>query len=199
LPASPEVYSIGSDNKPWLRGVFQSRDVGENLLSKLTVGGKTPSDYPLYPSMARPFIDLYAENPIGTKLNRYMLTNFNGTFWIVGILADESLSKVMMEYNITLDSFAVQAHFIPAADAMWDLGDPFGQIVGTRWRDNALMGYFFLGDAVEREETGQLPTASETYRGAMIRVEGGEGVADTLYICMKRANGTYAWVQIASG
>jgi len=44
-----------------------------------------------------------------------------------------------------------------------------------------------------------LPEASSSYRGMMIRVEGGAGVADKLYICMKSAADTYSWVQIASG
>jgi len=44
-----------------------------------------------------------------------------------------------------------------------------------------------------------LPTPEEAYRGHMIRVEGGAGVADKLYICMKTATDTYTWVEVASG
>lgn len=44
-----------------------------------------------------------------------------------------------------------------------------------------------------------LPTASEAYRGQMIRVEGGTGVSDKTYMCMKSASDTYSWVQIVTG
>lgn len=42
-----------------------------------------------------------------------------------------------------------------------------------------------------------LPTASATHRGRILRVEGGTGVADALYVCRKDAAGTYSWVQLA--
>lgn len=42
-----------------------------------------------------------------------------------------------------------------------------------------------------------LPTASVTHRGRLLRVEGGSGVADALYVCRKDAGGTYSWAQIA--
>jgi len=54
-------------------------------------------------------------------------------------------------------------------------------------------GYLKLGNV------SSLPTASASYRGMVIRVEGGAGVADKLYICMKSATDTYSWIQIASG
>jgi hypothetical protein len=41
-----------------------------------------------------------------------------------------------------------------------------------------------------------LPTASSTYRGHMLRVEGGGGVADVLYVCQKKADNTYAWMAV---
>jgi len=49
------------------------------------------------------------------------------------------------------------------------------------------------------DSDGELPTPDETYRGKMIRVEGGPGEADKLYVCMKAADESYSWVQIASG
>jgi len=50
-----------------------------------------------------------------------------------------------------------------------------------------------------KDSDGSLPTADASYRGKMIRVEGGAAVADKLFMCMKKADDTYAWVQIASG
>lgn len=41
-----------------------------------------------------------------------------------------------------------------------------------------------------------LPTADDFYRGTTFFVEGGAGVADTMHVCYKQANGAYAWRQI---
>lgn len=41
-----------------------------------------------------------------------------------------------------------------------------------------------------------LPTASATYRGVALRVQGGTGVADAVYICEKGTSGAYSWVQM---
>lgn len=60
-----------------------------------------------------------------------------------------------------------------------------------------------VGGAGVRLNTGfaagtvtSLPTASITYRGMFLRVEGAAGVADGLYICEKDAADTYVWRQI---
>lgn len=42
-----------------------------------------------------------------------------------------------------------------------------------------------------------LPSASESYRGMWIRVEGGSGVKDGLYVCRKTSSDTYEWVELA--
>lgn len=52
---------------------------------------------------------------------------------------------------------------------------------------------------IGRDSDGTLPTPDASYRGKLIRVEGGAGVADLLYCCMKSAADTYSWVQVASG
>jgi len=60
----------------------------------------------------------------------------------------------------------------------------------------------FLDDKflkIGKDSDGALPAASSTYRGKMIRVEGGAGVADKLYVCMKSASDAYSWAQVASG
>ncbi len=44
-----------------------------------------------------------------------------------------------------------------------------------------------------------LPTASVTFRGRIARIEGGGGVADTAHICLKNADGSYSWIQFATG
>jgi hypothetical protein len=52
---------------------------------------------------------------------------------------------------------------------------------------------------IGKDSDGALPTADASYRGKMIRVEGGAGVPDKLYMCMKSAADTYSWVQVAMG
>jgi len=62
-----------------------------------------------------------------------------------------------------------------------------------KWRNLFLSQYLLSG------KVASLPTADSSYRGKMIRVEGGAGVADKLYCCMKKADNSYEWVQVASG
>jgi len=60
----------------------------------------------------------------------------------------------------------------------------------------------FLDDKflkVGKDSDGALPAASASYRGKMIRVEGGSGTPDRLYMCMKKADDSYEWTQVASG
>jgi len=57
----------------------------------------------------------------------------------------------------------------------------------------AVNDYLTVGDV------SALPTPSETYRGRIICVLGGAGVADTFYMCLKSAADTYSWVAIATG
>ena len=47
--------------------------------------------------------------------------------------------------------------------------------------------------------TGALPTASSTYRGCLAFVEAGTGSNDKLYVCVKNADGSYAWDEIGQG
>lgn len=44
-----------------------------------------------------------------------------------------------------------------------------------------------------------LPSADASRRGDALFVEGGSGVADTLYACLKAAGGSYSWKLIATG
>jgi len=62
-----------------------------------------------------------------------------------------------------------------------------------KWRNLFLSQYLLSG------KVASLPTADSSYRGKIIRVEGGAGVADKLYVCMKSASDAYSWVQVASG
>jgi hypothetical protein len=137
-----------------------------------------------------PFLDFYSESPIGTRLARYFLWNLNGILFWTAISGDEQTVKDIMRFDLSGNNFMVYSHFLPG-DVDLDLADPL--VAGSRWRDFGLSRYFFSGSVAS------LPTASETYRGVMVRVEGGSGVADKLYVCMKSASDAYSWVQVASG
>lgn len=52
------------------------------------------------------------------------------------------------------------------------------------------------GDYFRVGSVASLPTASATYRGYAIRIEGGTGVADGTYICRKNAADAYEWVNL---
>lgn len=45
-------------------------------------------------------------------------------------------------------------------------------------------------------KVASLPTAGVTHRGKVLRIEGGEGVADAFYLCRKKADDTYEWKQL---
>jgi len=80
--------------------------------------------------------------------------------------------------------------------------EPYGNIYIEKAELDLIKTLYMDDDCyiqVGRDSDGSLPTPSSYYRGKMIRVEGGAGVADKLYCCMKKADDTYAWVQIASG
>jgi len=78
----------------------------------------------------------------------------------------------------------IKSNLTPQAGT-FDLGES-----SYRWRDLWLGRHCYLG----RVES--LPTASAEYRGALVRVEGGEGEADHLYLCVKNAQEGYEWVMI---
>jgi len=69
--------------------------------------------------------------------------------------------------------------------------------VKCNWNTFSLQSDTFLKIGVDSD--GVLPTPSADYRGKMIMTEGGTGVRDKLYICLKSDADTYSWVLIADG
>lgn len=53
----------------------------------------------------------------------------------------------------------------------------------------------FLG--LGKDSDAVLPNADAGYRGKMIRIEGGAGVADHVFVCRKLADDSYEWTQLA--
>lgn len=52
--------------------------------------------------------------------------------------------------------------------------------------------------SVKLASIGSLPAAASSYRGAIACVQGGTGVADQFYLCRKKADESYEWVQITT-
>ena len=55
-------------------------------------------------------------------------------------------------------------------------------------------GFVEFGDALQLSTTTSQPTCNSTNRGAFWIIRGGNGVADTLQVCMKNNADAYAWV-----
>lgn len=49
------------------------------------------------------------------------------------------------------------------------------------------------------ERVPSLPTAGKAYRRKIVVVEGGAGVADVVYVCLKSAADTYSWKTVVTG
>jgi hypothetical protein len=62
-----------------------------------------------------------------------------------------------------------------------------------------IYGETFFNTYMQPGKVTSLPTASATYRGKIIRIEGATGVADGLYICLKSSTDTYSWKPIMTG
>lgn len=74
------------------------------------------------------------------------------------------------------------------------LGYDLDSRANHRIRDNVGDDY---SNYIRRVTT--LPTASATERGNVARTEGGTGVADAVYVCVKLDDDTYDWVEIGAG
>lgn len=91
--------------------------------------------------------------------------------------------------------------FTNSAGTFWSLKSTDTGVVTTKNQtldDGAgnmiIKGYTTVGNV------GSLPTASVTYRGQVVLVLGnGTTTADTFYICLMSATGTYSWKQIMAG
>ena len=74
---------------------------------------------------------------------------------------------------------------VPTNDGTTDLG-----YLAQAWRDIRQTRYHYTG------KVASLPTADSTYRGALIRVEGGVGSKDIVYLCKKKADETFAFLKL---
>ncbi|MGG3307314.1 glycosyl hydrolase family 28-related protein [Paenibacillus lautus] len=58
------------------------------------------------------------------------------------------------------------------------------------------LGNFDVDGGIFVGKNASLPAASSSLRGKIIRIEGGTGVADSVYICRKKADNTYEWAKM---
>ena len=56
-----------------------------------------------------------------------------------------------------------------------------------------------VNGGISTSSSQALPAASAAYRVIIWYVEGGAGVRDRTYICMKGDDDNYGWVEIANG
>jgi hypothetical protein len=58
----------------------------------------------------------------------------------------------------------------------------------------------FVTDAEKEEWSAvlatELPLASVDYRGRILTIEGGDGVSDFVFVCYKKADGSYVWLEL---
>jgi hypothetical protein len=66
----------------------------------------------------------------------------------------------------------------------------------SRAGDITLINDCYLKPANKADST--LPTPDSTYRGKIIRIEGGTGVADKLCVCLKKSDDSYGWFDLIS-
>lgn len=190
MPSEAEAYGVGVMDRGWLDAVFEGRS-GTNSFARLVVGAKTLLGAP-EPNVVIPHIHLFAEFPVGTNKNSYMIFNNFGMLTFRGYSADGLTQKDLLQFDFDTDLFAVGGHFKPTMAGAWDLGsippDDY------RWRDISLYGWLFLGDITNRGIS--LPSPTSSYRLAGIGTRGGTGVKDNYQICRKRTAGDYKWLDI---
>jgi hypothetical protein len=116
--------------------------------------------------------------------------------------------EVVQTSRLQFDENLIITPNVGGAEVWFKSWDP---IMGPISVARAKLGYFEIlygGDIslvddkflkVGKDSDGALPAASATYRGKLIRVEGGEGVADKTYQCMKAADESYSWKEVVSG
>jgi len=103
---------------------------------------------------------------------------------------DGAVVSTSLTCNALITEPITCTNITPVDDAANDLADVWG---GKRFRNLGLSLYLLLG------KIAALPAAGATLRGKTVRVEGAAGVADVVYVCVKNADDTYSWAQVASG
>lgn len=107
------------------------------------------------------------------------------TDWLVQLSASD--------IKVKAKAAAVERWSVASSNGLQSWGDgvnPVDVAMNRGAADRLTMG---AGDYFRTGAVASLPSASSAYRGYTIRVEGGAGVADVLYICEKNAADAYEW------
>jgi len=202
LPAVSEIYTIGSESKAWLRGIFKSSYQNDyTVLSKIMIGSKVVSTHPFKGNAVIPHIYFYQEYPIGTKQKSWLISTDNSSLFFE--VADETVpdAKTILsfdpaDWNNPFVNF--EGHFYPLSDGTWDSGSPLGAFYTNRWRDIGMAGWLSLGNIQIRYwESPAYPDPSETYRLKAIGSTPDVGAGrDEYKICRKLSDDTYQYKDI---
>jgi len=203
LPASDSAFDLGGSQRAW-RDVYVARKLlADSIAEKTSDIGVTVDSVLLKDGN----VDLSALASYYVKLNGSIIRPhqvFPGDYLDILKSDGSTLQNVRMA---NLYASAVSASAVNMYLLCYSSND--AHFIFTTWlggyRNVALMNQdkFWLTDdnffKVARDSDGVLPTPSAAYRGYMIRSEGAAGVADRMYMCMKKVDDSYQWVQVASG
>jgi len=184
LPAIDDSYNLGSQSKRW-KNLLLSGDVSLATLKTIIFNGDND---PLYGTLALrrhqflTSLSIYKDYPLCTT---YADLNVEGLY--AALFGSTTGATRFMTLPGSNDGFF---KFVTWLNGWRDIAY-FWQDVCGFYDDNFLL--------IGKDSDGSLPPASSSYRGKMIRVEGGAGVTDKLYCCMKKADNSYEWVQVATG
>ena len=131
----------------------------------------------------------------------YNASNIYGTNYIQ---ADPLFNNPPTDFSLQSGSPAINAGSATAAPATDYIGTSRPQGVGYdigayEYKTVSTSPTTVAINAITVSSPNLLPTASASYRGVIAIVQGGNGVTDALYQCMKSAANTYSWVIIATG
>jgi len=171
---------------------LQLYDTSGTLAQILMQGGASASFYALsdrfrWTSESSVPLQLDSRKTLG---NAYVFSWYNYSTdsfenWVVFY---HHTTKTLCRLDVLYGSITVNQHIRPqVSGTQSDLGAS-----GYKWRDLFLARYAYLGNV------SSLPTASSTYRGVLVQVQGGAGVADKLCVCVKKADDTYGWFDLIS-
>lgn len=144
--------------------------------------------------------DFYVKKAGEAGRNPIYYSYLEDKLWIMAALGIATIEPEIVRTSPTVFDLLFQSSIASNRGFIFQLHNGVSYVDALRM--NYDVGMVIQDDiplGIGKDSDGMLPTPSAAYRGKMIRVEGGAGVADSLYMCMKSAADTYSWVLIASG
>jgi hypothetical protein len=204
--AAPRVFWDEDDATYYatLNHIYGGYDSGKLVYTKSTNSR--------YNNTETPNVD-YKDGVSTSAIVRWKNGNSNGTpaLVIFGATGDAQTSSVTTDYAVRLAPNFMEAKLAtdggvnPRMRLDWinrriDFGLGGSSAPDTLIeRGGANLLTMGSGDAFRTGAIAALPTPSVTYRGYQYRIEGGTGVADGFYVCLKKADDTYKWFNVLTG